>query len=174
MTHYDIAIVGAGMGGASLAAELAPHARIILLEAESQPGYHATGRSAAFWSETYGGPDVQPLTTASGPLLESAGVLAPLGSLHIGRAADNAAIDAFLAEFADSGVALEEDANRAKEEPRAHRAGTDEIERTGRTERSRRKADRQQQKRVSEYLTARGRLARDDRHHRHAGARIVV
>lgn len=108
MTHYDIAIVGAGMAGASLAAELAPHARIVLLEAESQPGYHATGRSAAFWSETYGGPDVQPLTTASGPLLEAAGVLAPLGSLHIGRAEDDAALDAFIAEFAGSGVELEE------------------------------------------------------------------
>jgi D-arginine dehydrogenase len=108
MTRYDIAIVGAGMAGASLAAELAPHARVLLLEAESQPGYHATGRSAAFWSETYGGPGVQPLTTASGPLLKAAGVLAPLGSLHIGRAADSAAIDAFLAEFAGSGVALEE------------------------------------------------------------------
>jgi len=108
MTRYDIAIVGAGMAGASLAAELAPHARVLLLEAESQPGYHATGRSAAFWSETYGGPGIQPLTTASGPLLEAAGVLAPLGSLHIGRIEDSAAIDAFLAEFADSGVALEE------------------------------------------------------------------
>jgi len=107
-THYDIAIVGAGMAGASLAAELAPHARIVLLEAESQPGYHATGRSAAFWSETYGGADVQPLTTGSGPLLEAAGVLAPLGSLHIGRAEDDAALDAFLAEFAGSGVTLEE------------------------------------------------------------------
>ena len=50
MTRYDIAIVGAGMAGASLAAELAPHARVLLLEAEAQPGYHATGRSAAFWS----------------------------------------------------------------------------------------------------------------------------
>jgi D-arginine dehydrogenase len=108
LTRYDIAIIGAGMAGASLAAELAPHARIVLLEAESQPGYHATGRSAAFWSETYGGPHVQPLTTASGPVLEAAGVLAPLGSLHLGRAEDGAALDAFLAAFAGSGVALEE------------------------------------------------------------------
>ena len=107
-TRTDIAIVGAGMAGASLAAELAPHARVVLIEAESQPGVHATGRSAAFWSETYGGADVQPLTTASGPLLEAAGVLAPLGSLHIGRAGDEAALDAFLAEFAGSGVTLEE------------------------------------------------------------------
>jgi D-arginine dehydrogenase len=108
MTRCDIAIVGAGMAGASLAAELAPHASVVLLEAESQPGYHATGRSAAFWSETYGGPGVQPLTTASGPLLDAAGVLAPLGSLHIGRHEDSGAIDAFLTEFAGSGVALEE------------------------------------------------------------------
>lgn len=108
MTRYDFAIVGTGMAGASLAAELGPNARVLLLEAESQPGYHATGRSAAFWSETYGGPDVQPLTTASGPLLEAAGVLAPLGSLHIGRAEDSAAIDALLAAFAGSGVVLEE------------------------------------------------------------------
>lgn len=108
MTRYDIVIVGAGMAGASLAAELAPHASVLLLEAEAQPGYHATGRSAAFWSETYGGPAIQPLTTASGALLEAGGFLEPLGSLHIGRAEDAAAIDDFLAEFADSGVTLEE------------------------------------------------------------------
>ena len=35
---YDIAVIGAGMAGASIAAELAPHARVLLLEAEEQPG----------------------------------------------------------------------------------------------------------------------------------------
>ena len=44
---------------------LAGAAQVLLLEAESQPGYHATGRSAAFWSESYGGPLIQPLTSAS-------------------------------------------------------------------------------------------------------------
>ncbi|CAN5497024.1 FAD-dependent oxidoreductase [soil metagenome] len=107
MKRYDIAIVGAGMVGASLAAEVAPHASVLLLEAEDTPGYHSTGRSAAFWSETYGGPGIQPLTTASGPALQAGGFLAPLGSLHIGRAADAAAVDAFLAEFAGSGLVLE-------------------------------------------------------------------
>jgi D-arginine dehydrogenase len=102
----DIAIVGAGMAGASLAAELAPHAGVALLEAEAQPGYHATGRSAAFWSETYGGPGVQPLTTASGPALRDGGYLQPLGALHVGQERDRAAVDAFLAEFAGSGVEL--------------------------------------------------------------------
>lgn len=106
MTRYDVAIVGAGIAGASLAAEVAPHARVLLLEAEERPGYHATGRSAAFWSETYGGPDVQPLTTASGPLLRAGGFLDPLGSLHIGRGSERAQIDAFLAEFEGTGVEL--------------------------------------------------------------------
>jgi D-arginine dehydrogenase len=106
--RYDVAIVGAGIAGASLAAELAPHASVLILEAEDVPGYHATGRSAAFWSETYGGPYVQPLTTASGPALRDGGFLAPLGSLAIGRAEDAAALDAFLAEFDGSGVVLEE------------------------------------------------------------------
>jgi D-arginine dehydrogenase len=104
---YDIAIVGAGMAGASLAAAIGSRARIVVLEAEDTPGYHATGRSAAFWSETYGGPAIQPLTTASGPILKAGGHLAPLGSLHIGRAEDAGAIDAFLTEFADSDVTLD-------------------------------------------------------------------
>ena len=105
MSRYDIAIVGGGIAGATLAAELAPHASVLLLEAEETPGYHATGRSAAFWSETYGGPDVQPLTTASADAL--APYLSPLGSLHVGRDADRAAAERFLSEFEGSGVVLE-------------------------------------------------------------------
>jgi D-arginine dehydrogenase len=104
--RYDVAIVGAGIAGATLAAALAPHARVVMLEAEDMPGYHATGRSAAFWSETYGGPDIQPLTTASHAALYAGGFLDPLGELHIGRAGDAAAIDAFVAAFAGSGVEL--------------------------------------------------------------------
>ncbi|HEX8381841.1 MAG TPA: FAD-binding oxidoreductase [Sphingomonas sp.] len=107
MTHgYDIAIVGAGIAGASLAAELAPHARVVLLESEEVAGYHATGRSAAFWSETYGGPGVQPLTTLSGPTLSVGGFLQPLGSIHIGRAEDAPAVDDLLQAFAGSDVTL--------------------------------------------------------------------
>lgn len=106
MSDFDVAVVGAGIAGAGLAAELAPHARVVILEAEPQPGYHATGRSAAFWSETYGGPLIQPLTSASGPALRDGGFLEPLGSIKLGRGEDEAAIDEFLAEFAGSGVEL--------------------------------------------------------------------
>lgn len=104
---YDVAIIGAGIAGASLAAAISPDVRVLLIEGEDTPGYHATGRSAAFWSETYGGAAIQPLTTASGPELQAGGFLQPLGSLHIGREQDKAAADAFAAEFAESPVQLD-------------------------------------------------------------------
>jgi D-arginine dehydrogenase len=112
--RYDVAIVGAGMAGASLAAELAGEASVLILEAESQPGYHSTGRSAAFWSETYGGPSIQPLTSASGRFLAAppvyfaeASFLSPRGALHVAEAGGEAALDALAAEFAGSDILLE-------------------------------------------------------------------
>lgn len=108
MKQYDIAIIGAGIAGASLAAEIAAKASVVILEAEERPGFHATGRSAAFWSETYGGPGVQPLTTASQQDLEQGGFLSPLGSIHIGRREDRPAMEAFLDAFRGSNVLLEE------------------------------------------------------------------
>lgn len=104
---YDIAVIGAGMAGASLAAELAPHASVLLAEAEERPGYHATGRSAAFWEECYGGPHVVPLTLASGPWLREHRMLSPRGALYVGRDEDEPAIAAFVQRFADSGVSIE-------------------------------------------------------------------
>jgi D-arginine dehydrogenase len=113
---FDIAVIGAGMAGASIAAELAPHGRVLLVEAEERPGYHSTGRSAAFWEECYGGPDVVPLTLASGPYLREHGMLGARGALYVGRADDEPAIDAFMRRFADSGVSIE-------------RLGRDDLER---------------------------------------------
>jgi D-arginine dehydrogenase len=104
---YDIAVIGAGMAGASLVAELAPHASVLVAEAEDRPGYHATGRSAAFWEECYGGPDVVPLTLASGPYLREHDMLGRRGALYIGRAEDEPKIDAFMRRFADSGASIE-------------------------------------------------------------------
>ena len=103
----DVAIVGAGMAGASLAAAVAPHASVLLLEGESQPGYHSTGRSAAFWSETYGGPLVQPLTSASGPFLAAHGFLKPRGCIHLADEAGKQLLSDMAAEFADGTIALD-------------------------------------------------------------------
>ncbi|MDE2301580.1 MAG: FAD-binding oxidoreductase [Sphingomonadales bacterium] len=103
----DFAVVGAGMAGASLAAELAAGgARVVMLEAEAVPGYHATGRSAAFWTESYGGPGVQPLTTASGPFLAEHGFLRPRGALTIATAGDEPRLAAFAERYAALGIAL--------------------------------------------------------------------
>ena len=61
----DFVIIGAGIAGASVGFFLAPHGRVALLERESQPGYHSTGRSAALFLESYGTPQVRALTGAS-------------------------------------------------------------------------------------------------------------
>lgn len=110
----DVLIVGAGIAGASLAAALAPYRSVMLAEAEDLPGYHATGRSAAFWHETYGGAGVQPLTIASLELLDcpprkfsDRGFLFPRTALTIGKRSEAAAVDAFAAEFQAKGVAVE-------------------------------------------------------------------
>jgi D-arginine dehydrogenase len=62
---YDFIVVGAGIGGASLAYELAHCASVCLIEAEARPGFHATGRSAALFAPSYGGAQIRALTRAS-------------------------------------------------------------------------------------------------------------
>ena len=92
MREIDVLIVGGGIAGASLGAELAPNRPVLLVEAESQCGLHSTGRSAAFWLESYGGETVSQLTTASRPFLDRPpadfadhGFLRTRGDLHITR-----------------------------------------------------------------------------------------
>ena len=67
----DFVVIGAGIAGASVACWLAPHGRVVVLERESHPGYHTTGRSAALFMESYGTPQVRALTMASRSFLES-------------------------------------------------------------------------------------------------------
>lgn len=61
----DFLIVGAGIAAASVGYWLAPHGKVVLLERESQPGYHSTGRSAALYMASYGSEQVRALTRAS-------------------------------------------------------------------------------------------------------------
>ncbi|MDE2435476.1 MAG: FAD-binding oxidoreductase [Sphingomonadales bacterium] len=104
---FDYAIIGAGIAGASLAAGLAGKARVVLIEAEDHPGYHATGRSAAFWTESYGGPLVLPLTVASGPFLKENGFLARRGALTLAREGERAELEGFVKEFSALGIRIE-------------------------------------------------------------------
>lgn len=65
MTQADFIIIGGGIAGASTGFWLSPHGRVIVLERESHPGYHSTGRSAALYTAAYGTPQVRALTQAS-------------------------------------------------------------------------------------------------------------
>jgi len=69
MEDYDVAIIGGGIAGLAAAAEIAPWARVAVLEAEDQPGYHATGRSAAILAQNYGDALIRALTAWSAPRL---------------------------------------------------------------------------------------------------------
>jgi len=83
---FDFAIVGAGIAGVSLAARLAAHGSVLLLEREDQPGMHSTGRSAAMFMESYGPPQVRALTRASRASYLAPTVLpilAPRGVLYV-------------------------------------------------------------------------------------------
>ena len=113
MKQFDVAIIGAGIAGASIASEIGADRSVLLLEAEEFPGYHATGRSAAFWTESYGGPLVQPLTSASRAFLDNpppefspSGFLRPRGAVNIARTGEQHLADQFLADFADNGLDL--------------------------------------------------------------------
>jgi D-arginine dehydrogenase len=92
-TVHDVAVIGAGMVGASIAYHLSRADKtpdVVWLEAESAPGYHSTGRSAALYAPSYGPDQIRALTRSgrdffnappagftSVPLLTPRGVMLP-------------------------------------------------------------------------------------------------
>lgn len=66
----DVLIIGGGMAGLSLAASVASDRRVIVVESEDAPGYHATGRSAAVYVPNYGGPLVRAISALGRPALD--------------------------------------------------------------------------------------------------------
>ena len=99
---FDIAVIGAGMAGATAAAFLSADKRVALIEAEDVAGYHTTGRSAAIWIQNYGPPDVRELTRLSRPFYEAP----PAGFAETGlirrRAVLLLATDAQMPELEDA------------------------------------------------------------------------
>ena len=101
-TKVDVVVLGAGIAGASVAAMLAETHTVLVLEREAFPGMHSTGRSAALFSEIYGGPAIRALSRASraffnAPPQDFAEVplVRPRGALHIAARGQIAALDAF-------------------------------------------------------------------------------
>ena len=60
-----LAVIGGGMAGISLAARVAEDFEVTVLEAEAQPAYHSSGRSAAVAIECYENEVVRALTVPS-------------------------------------------------------------------------------------------------------------
>jgi len=89
--HWDVVVIGGGIAGVSVAYELAPDVTVLLLDMEDTLGFHATGRSAAMFLETYGGPDIRAFTVASRPFLVDppaafeSRLLSPRGLLQVAR-----------------------------------------------------------------------------------------
>jgi D-arginine dehydrogenase len=104
----DVAVIGAGIAGASAAYELARTHSVMLLEREDQPGYHTTGRSAALFTENYGNAAMRALTIASRAFLErppegfaQGPILGPRGTMFIAPADQVALCDALIAQAGD-------------------------------------------------------------------------
>ena len=110
-------VVGAGIAGASAAAEIALHCRVVLVEAEQQPGYHATGRSAAFFATGYGNRAVRSVTAAGegffrSPPAEftSVQLLKPRDCLYLARADQMASLDQLREELGEQARRIDQDA----------------------------------------------------------------
>lgn len=97
--QWDVIVIGGGMAGASAAYEMAADRRVLLVERESQPGYHTTGRSAALYEPTYGNRTIRAITLASRGFLTappdgfaSHALMTPRGVLVVGAAGDEASL----------------------------------------------------------------------------------
>lgn len=100
---YDFIVIGAGMAGASAAFELAEDSNVLLIEAEAQPGYHSTGRSAALFTRNYGTPLVRKINALSEPFFRAPPhgftdqpLLHPRGALTVAAPGNEAVLDAVL------------------------------------------------------------------------------
>lgn len=100
MLRVDVIVIGAGIAGAGAAFELSRTASVALIEREAQCGVHATGRSAASFTQTYGTPTIRRLAGASRPFLESPPpgfaehpLLTPRGTVTIARVGQRDLLD---------------------------------------------------------------------------------
>jgi D-arginine dehydrogenase len=103
----DILVIGGGIAGLSAAAALSSEARVTVLEAEEQIGFHSSGRSATMLHYALGDRLVRALTLASRPFFEAPPEgfsQSPLGHkmpvLVFAREDERAALDALEADIA--------------------------------------------------------------------------
>jgi D-arginine dehydrogenase len=105
MSACDFIVIGAGIAGASAAHALSSLGRVVVLERESAPGYHTTGRSAAQFLESYGNESTRCLTRASRDFLQrppegftDSELLHPRAAMFFAREDQLDSLDALYAE----------------------------------------------------------------------------
>jgi len=80
----DFIIIGGGVAGTSAGAYLSKLGKVRLLEAEPNLAYHASGRSAALFEESYGKPSTVALNAASRSYHVENKLLSPRGLMLVG------------------------------------------------------------------------------------------
>lgn len=114
MRTFDIAIIGGGIAGLSLAYFLSPFRSVVVLEQEGALGYHSTGRSAAEFTLRDNAPLVNALARASHDFLmqppegfADVPLLIERGSIILGMAEKTALVRARFEAAKALGVAVE-------------------------------------------------------------------
>ncbi|HTT43127.1 MAG TPA: FAD-dependent oxidoreductase [Steroidobacteraceae bacterium] len=112
--QFDFIVIGAGMAGVSVADALAGSGNVALLEAEAQPGYHTTGRSAALFAPNYGSESFAALTRASAAFFHAppaphfpTPLLRHRGALYLARVEQHARLDEQVQRMRRRGAAVE-------------------------------------------------------------------
>jgi D-arginine dehydrogenase len=103
--QFDVAIIGGGIAGLSCAAYLGQHASVVVLEAEPTLGYHATGRSAALYTQRYGSGVIRSLAKASKPYLlgGETPLVTPRGLVFTAAVGDEPSLDELVSGYGDTG-----------------------------------------------------------------------
>jgi D-arginine dehydrogenase len=93
----DVAVIGAGIAGASAAAHLAETHKVVVLEMEERPGYHSTGRSAAMFEPNYGPAPIRALTRAARAAFAEMGAFTPRETIFFMMEGQQEAFEALMA-----------------------------------------------------------------------------
>lgn len=95
-----VIVIGGGIAGLSVAAAVQQWASVILIEREQHLGYHASGRSAALFAETYGNTIVRALSVASRAAIVDGGFAEHVrGALHFGGRDDDRMVDELARKY---------------------------------------------------------------------------
>lgn len=108
MIDFDYIIIGAGISGAAAGYELSLHGKTLIVDMETHPGYHSTGRSAALYTPNYGPDLVRKINKLSANFLHtpptgftSGSLLTHRGMMTVVFNADAQVLTSLLADGAD-------------------------------------------------------------------------